>query len=78
MSLCATLLGMTLSEFLVEQKWTHAEAAQRLGVSRSYLTQIIRGQRAPSLALAVKIERLTGGAVTAASLLPAEPEEDAA
>lgn len=44
--------------------------AGRLGVSGGYLSQLLSGQKLPSLRLAVKIERATGGRVPASSWVP--------
>jgi DNA-binding transcriptional regulator YdaS (Cro superfamily) len=44
--------------------------AKRIGVSSAYLSQLLSGKRTPSLEVAVKIERETGGAVLAASWVP--------
>jgi len=43
------------------------DVAQKLGVSQAYLSQLLSGQRRPSLELAVHIEQMTGGAVPATS-----------
>ncbi len=43
-----------------------AWAADQLAVSRSYVDRLARGSSMPSLDLALKIERLTRGAVTPA------------
>lgn len=48
------------------------QVAADLGVARSFISQIRRGQREPSLALAVRIERWSSGAVTPAELLLAD------
>ncbi|MGJ8561705.1 MAG: helix-turn-helix domain-containing protein [Litorimonas sp.] len=50
--------------------------AEALGISRSYLSEILNGNRRPSLELAVSIERKTCGAVSAVSWIegPAEAE----
>lgn len=45
------------------------QAANDLKVARSFISQIRRGKREPSLKLAVAIERWSGGAVTPAELL---------
>lgn len=44
--------------------------ATRLGVTGGYLSQLLSGQKLPSLRLAVKIERETGGEVPATSWVP--------
>jgi len=50
--------------------------ADQLGISTAYLSQLESGKKRPSLDLAFRIERLTGGAVPAASWTQAQ--EDAA
>lgn len=59
-----------------------AKVAARLGISRSYLSEIASGAKKPSLDVAVRIERETGGAVPATSWIdlppPGAPEQDAA
>ena len=68
---------------------TRTAWAERLGVSKSYLSDLLNGNRQPSLDVAVRIERLTNGAVPAASWIalpeaipapaPSDPhEKDAA
>lgn len=54
---------------------SRAQVARDIGCSKSYFSQLANGQRQPSLALAARIERLSGGAVPAASWIP---DEDAA
>jgi transcriptional regulator with XRE-family HTH domain len=57
-----------------QTKW-----ADRLGISRSYLSDILAGKKTPSLALAVKIMTETGGRVACESWV-AQPDnaQDAA
>lgn len=50
---------------------TQAKFAERLGISRSYLSEIETGAKKPALDLAFRIERETGGAVPAKSLASA-------
>lgn len=57
-----------LAEFITQSGESRSAWADRIGISRSYLSDILNGHKVPSLPLAVKIERLTGGAVTAASM----------
>ena len=56
--------------------------AAELGISRSYLSLLEDGLKTPSLALAARIERATGGAVPAVSWVPEDsdpqPQENAA
>ena len=51
-----------------QTKW-----ATRLGISRSYLSDILAGNKTPSLALAVKIEAETGGRVACKSWVAVAP-----
>lgn len=58
---------MTIQEFLTTKegkKYCRAEWARRIHVTRGYFSQLAQGGKTPSLALAVFIERLTGGKVT--------------
>lgn len=62
---------------------THAvrqhEFATIVGVSQATVSKLINGSVQPSLDLAVRIQRATGGAVPADSwIAPAQTEEDAA
>lgn len=50
---------MTLSDYMAKTGQGDAEVAAALGIARSYVTQI-RGGRAPSLALALRIHRELG------------------
>ncbi|MCR9236181.1 MAG: helix-turn-helix domain-containing protein [Alphaproteobacteria bacterium] len=43
------------------------DVSRQLGVSQAYLSQLLSGQRRPSLELAVRIEQMTGGTVPASS-----------
>ncbi len=54
------------SRWLDANERDRAWAADQLGVSRSYVDRLARGSSMPSLDLALKIERLTGGAITPA------------
>lgn len=58
------------SEFIRSSGQNRATWADRLEISRSYLSDILNGNKTPSLDLAVRIERLTGGAVPASSWIP--------
>lgn len=51
---------------------SQTELAERLGLSRSYLSEIETGAKEPPLRVAVAIEGLTGGSVKAASFIVAE------
>jgi len=63
-----------LKTFLDGQDLPASHWAAVFGVSRSYLSQMAAGLKAPSLDLAFRIERATGGAVPAASwvVVPAD------
>jgi transcriptional regulator with XRE-family HTH domain len=55
-----------------------AEVAKRLGLSRSYVHELIKGQKTPSLLVAAQIERHFGVPVSAwvSRLDPAAADED--
>ena len=57
----------SLSEYLKRTGTTHGALAKRLGVSRPYVTLISKGERQPSLELALRIAAETG--IPAASLV---------
>ncbi|WP_108131061.1 helix-turn-helix domain-containing protein [Gemmobacter caeni] len=52
-----------LSSFLVETSETQVEFAKRVGVSQGTISKLCAGQITPSLPLAVRISRATGGRV---------------
>lgn len=60
---------MRLGAYLRERSMTQREFAERIGVSRSYLSMLISGSKIPSLKIATKIEKETGGEVTATAML---------
>jgi DNA-binding transcriptional regulator YdaS (Cro superfamily) len=60
---------MTLSQYLKDQNLTQRTFAAQVGVSPSYMNEIVQGVKAPRMTVAAKIERLTGGAVPMAALL---------
>jgi transcriptional regulator with XRE-family HTH domain len=45
------------------------DLARQIGVSEAYISDLRKGKRSPSLAVAFAIEDATGGAVTARSWL---------
>lgn len=51
---------------------TQSQQAEIFGISRSYLSEIASGAKRPSLDVAFRIERETGGAVPASSWVSAE------
>jgi DNA-binding transcriptional regulator YdaS (Cro superfamily) len=60
---------MTLSQYLKDRNLTQRTFAAQVGVSPSYMNEIVQGVKAPRMTVAAKIERLTGGAVPMAALL---------
>jgi DNA-binding transcriptional regulator YdaS (Cro superfamily) len=62
---------MTLEEyFMTEPRGSKAEMAQYLGISPTWLGQLLSGVRLASPKLAVSIEKATQGLVTRAELRP--------
>lgn len=59
-----------LANIILQSGSTRAAWAERLGISASYLSDILNGKKRPSLELAVRIESATAGAVTPASWVP--------
>jgi len=51
---------MTLHDYMQAHGIRDAELAQKLGVSRPYVSRLRRGKRQPSLPVAAKLEELTG------------------
>lgn len=64
-----------LSMYLAETGTTQREFAVRLRTSASYVNELARGLKTPSLELAFAIERETSGAVPAVSWLAQQPQE---
>lgn len=67
----------TLTEHLSASGLTQRQFAASLGISASYLSEIICGLKRPGLSLAVRIERETGGAVTVHELASSKGGADA-
>lgn len=61
-----------LAAYCGNAKIRQSELAERIGISPSHLSLLIARKRQPSLDVAFRIERATGGAVPAASMLPGE------
>ena len=57
-----------LKEHIEQSGQTQRQFAQAAGISEGYLSLILAGSKVPSLAVAARIERLTNGKVSAASL----------
>lgn len=56
-----------LRTHLEQNSISQADMARRVLISRPYMSQIVAGQKTPSLAVAVRIERETKGAVPVSS-----------
>jgi DNA-binding transcriptional regulator YdaS (Cro superfamily) len=56
--------------FLSQPHGSKAKMAESLGVTRTWLSQVIYARKKPSAEMAVAIERLTSSAVTRADLRP--------
>ena len=62
---------MTLQQFFTDKKRGAKDAlAKELGISRTWMSQLIQGRQVCSPELAVEIERLTSGQVTRKDLRP--------
>lgn len=59
-----------LAKYLDRAKIRQADFAAEIGVTQATVSRLAKGVSIPSLELAVRIERLTGGAVTAVSWFP--------
>jgi len=56
-----------LSRWIDESTMGREEVAEALDVTRTHLDRVCRGDRRPSLKLALAIEKLSGGVVATAS-----------
>jgi DNA-binding transcriptional regulator YdaS (Cro superfamily) len=65
---------MELKSYLSAERGRASKMAQRLGISRSHLSDVANGNRTPSLDLAVRIWNETGGLVTPSDVLSAKKE----
>lgn len=71
--------GELFRQWREERKVKQSEMAAKLGVSQSYLSQVETGARRSNLELALAIERVTEGAIPAASWVqPEQPPTEAA
>ena len=52
-----------LSKYLKEAKISQTDFAGKVGISRSHLCEILSGEKSPSLDVAKKISKGTGGSV---------------
>ncbi|MGY6705899.1 helix-turn-helix domain-containing protein [Roseinatronobacter sp.] len=60
---------LTLAQYLKEQKMTQRGFAGEIGISPSYMNEIVQRVKSPSIQVAARIEALTGGAVSISALL---------
>lgn len=60
---------MTLQEFIEQSSLTQRALAEKLNIGFRYLNGIIKGYYIPSRQLALKIEKLSQGKVSAQELL---------
>ena len=58
------------SDFIRSSGETRSAWAQRLGISKGYLSDLLNGKRVPSLEIAVAIQRATDGKIAADSWVP--------
>lgn len=58
-----------MKDYIFRKNLSVKQLAATLEISTSYLYQLIRGERKPSLELAQKIEECTGGEITVGKLL---------
>lgn len=60
---------MTLDQYLKDAGQTQREFARSVGVSASYMNEIVKGGKCPSLSIAARIETETKGQVSMLALL---------
>lgn len=60
---------VTFSNWVKQSGMTQEVIARRLGVSRSYVTQLAQGKRTPSLQVVRSILLIANGSLTAEDLL---------
>ncbi|WP_420325487.1 hypothetical protein [Mameliella sp.] len=63
------------ADFIKNSGDSQAAWARRLEISPGYLCDLLGGKKVPGLVLAVRIHRLTGGAVPAESWVP-DPDNE--
>lgn len=64
---------MNLKQYLSKRKMSISEMARLLGVSKQYMSLIIKGKKFPSIHLSRDIESITNGEITAYELLNEVP-----
>lgn len=65
-----------MKDYLFRKKLSPKQFAADLNISTSYLYQLMRGERKPSLELAQKIEDMTLGEVSVARLMGIEKRDE--
>lgn len=63
------MLAMNLKTYFIKYKTKRKDFCKTVGIHYQHLNNILRGVRYPSRALAMRIEKATGGKVKAVSLL---------
>ena len=66
------MLTMKFADWLEQQDLTQVDVAQRLGISQGHVSDLVNGRFWPSRAIAIRIWRLTKGAVTPNDFLTEE------
>lgn len=59
----------TLADYIKQSGLTQDAFARRVGISQSYLNDIAKGRKTPSLPVALRIATASGGVVSVASLV---------
>lgn len=63
--------GMTLEEYFEDKpRGSQVALARQLGVSKTWMSQIVTGRQMPSAGLALMIEKFTNGKVKRKTLRP--------
>lgn len=65
-----------MKDYLFRKKLSPKQFAADLNISTSYLYQLMRGERKPSLELAQKIEAITFGELSVAMLMGLEDKKE--
>jgi transcriptional regulator with XRE-family HTH domain len=65
-----------LSRWIDASGMSRDDVAHELGVGRTYLDKLCRGQHLPGLEVAFRIEQLTGGAIAASDWIGAKLHHD--
>ncbi len=60
---------MNISQYLEQVQMRQCDFAKRVGISKSYMSEIAAGLKTPALDTAIKIHEATGGSVPLKSLI---------